>query len=271
MPTFRLTLAYDGTNFAGWQRQPKKRTIQEELEAALGRVTTWRPICFASGRTDAGVHALGQVVSFDSATRLEPAEITKALNAELPDDMHVFAVERAPDGFHAQKDAVRKRYRYLLEDGRTRDLFARNYLWHIFQRLDVEAMQAGANTLLGTHDFISYEGAGSSRLTTERTIFDLVVERRPSELTDRIAIEVEADGFLYNMVRKIVGTLVQIGKGKEAIDWPAKVLALRDRRKTGMTAPAQGLYLVGVQYESGESGARRAECSVDAAEDDFVE
>jgi tRNA pseudouridine38-40 synthase len=108
-------------------------------------------------------------------------------------------------------------------------------------------------------------------LTTERTIFDLLVERRPSELTERIAIEVEADGFLYNMVRKIVGTLVQIGKGKEAIDWPARVLALRDRRKTGMTAPAQGLYLVGVQYESGESGARRAECSVDAAEDDFVE
>ena len=267
MPTFKLTLAYDGTHFAGWQRQPKVRTIQEELEAALGRVTTWRPICFASGRTDAGVHALGQVVSFDSATRLEGAEMTKALNAELPDDMHVFSVERAPDGFHAQKDAIRKRYRYLLEDGRTRDLFARNYLWHIYQRLDVEAMQAGANTLLGKHDFTSYEGAGSSRLTTERTIFDLLVERRPSELTSRIAIEVEADGFLYNMVRKIVGTLVQIGKGKEAIDWPAKVLALRDRRKTGMTAPAQGLYLVGVQYDQEHPGGMRsAECGTNEEE-----
>jgi len=184
----------------------------------------------------------------------------------LPDDMHVFAVERAPDGFHAQKDAIRKRYRYLLEDGRTRDLFARNYLWHIFQRLDVEAMQAAANSLLGTHDFLSYEGAGSSRLTSERTIFDLFVVRRASELTERVAIEVEADGFLYNMVRKIVGTLVQVGKGKEAIDWPAKVLELRDRRKSGMTAPAQGLYLVGVHYNS-EGEMRNAESRIDANDD----
>jgi tRNA pseudouridine38-40 synthase len=272
MPTFRLTLAYDGTDFAGWQRQPKVRTIQEELEAALGRVTTWRPICFASGRTDAGVHALGQVVSFDSATRLPPAELTKALNAELPEDMHVFDVQRAPDGFHAQKYAVRKRYRYLIEDGRPRDLFARNYLWHIRQRLDIEAMQTAGNALLGKHDFISYEGGGSSRITTERTIFDLFVERRQSELTHRIAIEVEAYGFLYNMVRIIVGTLVQVGKGKESIDWPAKLLELRDRAKSGMTAPAQGLYLVGVQYdEELERGAENAKCGMNVGEDDFVQ
>lgn len=270
MPTFKLTLAYDGTNFAGWQRQPKQRTIQEELEAALGRVTTWRPVCFASGRTDAGVHALGQVVSFDSATRLSPEELTKALNAELPDDLHVFEIERAPDGFHAQKDATSKRYRYLLEDGKPRDLFARNYLWHIWQRLDVEAMQTAAKTLLGEHDFISYETGGSSRLTTVRTIYDLFIERRAFELTDRVIIEVEANGFLYNMVRNIVGTLVQVGRHKESIEWPALVLELRDRSKAGMTAPAQGLYLVGVHYDN-ELGAGNAERGADSIDDDFVE
>ena len=209
------------------------------------------------------MHALGQVVSFDSATRLSPQELTKALNAELPEDMHVFEVERAPDGFHAQKDAVRKRYRYLLEDGRTRDLFARNYLWHIFQRLDVEAMQAGRE--------YAPRHARLHQLRDERLIavddgiapFSTCSSNaRASELTDRIAIEVEADGFLYNMVRNIVGTLVQVGKGKEAIDWPAKVLELRDRRKAGHDRAGQGLYLGGggIRRESNaECGVRNAE------------
>ena len=248
MTTYRLTLAYDGTDFAGWQWQPQRRTLQGELEAALERITGQKTRCFASGRTDAGVHALGQVVSFGSATYLTPPALTKALNAELPDDMLVFEVARAPDGFHAQRDALRKRYRYLIEDGRVRDLFGRRYLWHLYRKLDVDIMQAAAASLIGTHDFTSYETAGSSRLTTIRTVFDLLVERRPAEFTDRIVIEVEADGFLYNMVRNIVGTLVEVGKGKQPPTWPAEVLALRDRSKAGMTAPAQGLFLVNVEY-----------------------
>src|SRR5688572_9526164 len=193
MLTYRLTLAYDGSDFAGWQWQPKQRTLQGELESTLERITGQRPNCIASGRTDAGVHALGQVVSFDSATRLTPEALTKALNAELPDDMLVFDVAPAPRGFNAQRDAIRKRYRYLVEDGRKRDLFARRYLWHIYRRLDVEAMQAAAAPLLGRHDFMSYETGGSSRLTTTRTVFDLLVERRQAELTERVVIEVEAD------------------------------------------------------------------------------
>jgi tRNA pseudouridine38-40 synthase len=248
MITYRLTLAYDGTDFAGWQWQPNTRTLQNELESALERITGQRPKCIASGRTDAGVHALGQVVSFESATRLTPPALTKALNAELPDDMLVFDVAHAPTGFNAQRDAVRKRYRYLIEDGRTRDLFSRRHLWHIYRRLDVAAMQAAATPLLGRHDFTSYETGGSSRLTTTRTIFDLLVERRQAELTERVVIEVQADGFLYNMVRNIVGTLVEVGKGKQPPTWPAEVLTLRDRNKAGMTAPAQGLFLVGVEY-----------------------
>jgi tRNA pseudouridine38-40 synthase len=246
--TFRLTLAYDGTEFAGWQQHPGRRTIQNELEAALDRITGARPKCKASGRTDAGVHALGQVVSFCSATRLEPAMLSKALNAELPDDMLVFEVARAPDEFDALRDAIGKRYRYVIEDGRLRDLFERNYVWHIRRKLDVPAMQAAAAGLLGRHDFISFQTSGSSRLTTERTVRDLTVERLAGDLTDRVVIEVEADGFLYNMVRNIVGTLVAVGRGKEAVNWPAKVLEMRDRRKAGMTAPAQGLFLVGVEY-----------------------
>src|SRR2546423_4059671 len=121
MTTFRLTLAYDGGDFAGWQRQPGKRTVQEELEATLARITGERPKCIASGRTDAGVHALGQVVSFASSTQLSPAVLKKALNAELPEDMLVFDVELATECFHAQRDALRKRYRYVIEDGRDRD------------------------------------------------------------------------------------------------------------------------------------------------------
>jgi tRNA pseudouridine38-40 synthase len=255
MPTFKLTLAYDGTDFAGWQRQPDNRTVQGELEAAIERITQKRSKCIASGRTDAGVHALGQVVSFHSETKLDGPTLTKALNAELPEDMLVFEVAEAPPNFHALRDAVRKRYRYVIQDGRLPDLFDRKYVWHVYHRLDVEAMRAAAAPLVGTHDFASFETAGSPRLTTVRTVFDLSVERRPAELTDRVVIEVEADGFLYNMVRNIAGTLVAVGKGKEPPTWPAHVLALRDRTKAGMTAPARGLFLVWVEYaESSDFG-----------------
>ena len=266
MPTFKLTLAYDGTEFAGWQRQPRERTVQGELEAAIERITQERSKCIASGRTDAGVHALGQVVSFQSETKLSGPVLCKALNAELPEDMLVFEVAEAPPGFHALRDAVRKRYRYVIQDGRFPDLFDRKFVWHVYQRLDDAAMKEAAGPLVGTHDFASYETRGSPRLTTVRTVYDLSVERRPGELTERVVIEVEADGFLYNMVRNIAGTLVAVGKGKESVDWPGEVLALRDRTTAGMTAPPQGLFLVGVEY--GECGVRSSECGAEEAADD---
>jgi tRNA pseudouridine38-40 synthase len=251
MPTFKLTLAYDGTDFAGWQWQPNQRTVQGELEAAIQRITRQTVKCVASGRTDAGVHALGQVVSFACETRLDGTTLTKALNAELPEDLLVFEVVETPPSFHALRDAIRKRYRYVVQDGRLPDLFDRKYVWHVYQRLDVEAMQAAAVALVGTHDFASYETSGSPRLTTVRTVYDLLVERRQAELTDRVVIEVEADGFLYNMVRNIAGTLVAVGKGKQPVGWPGEVLALKDRTAAGMTAPPQGLFLVGVEYGRG--------------------
>ena len=248
MRFFKLTLAYDGTEFIGWQRQPKRRTVQGVLEQTLSQILQEQVLCKSSGRTDSGVHALAQMVTFQSVTRHPPEAITKALNAELPDDMFVFEVSEAPADFNPIRDAVRKRYRYVIQDGRVRDIFDRQYVWQVFRRLDVQAMQQAAKHLVGTHDFQSFESHGSSRLTTVRTIYDLLVERREGERTDRVIIEVEADGFLYNMVRNIAGTLMLIGKGKHPPDWPLSILAAKDRRVCGPTAPAQGLFMMWVEY-----------------------
>jgi tRNA pseudouridine38-40 synthase len=203
----------------------------------------------ASGRTDAGVHALGQVVSFSSNTHLSAEVLTRAIGANLPRDVAVLEVRGAPDGFHAIRDAVRKRYRYVIQDGPTVDVFARAYAWYIFGRLDVDAMRTAARPLLGTNDFSSFEASGSERATSVRTVTDLVVERSTGGFMDRVVIEIEADGFLYNMVRNIVGTLVEVGRGKQPAEWIAKVLAAKDRNVAGMTAPPQGLFLVRVEYE----------------------
>jgi tRNA pseudouridine38-40 synthase len=247
--TFKLTLAYDGTAYGGWQVQPNARTIQAELEAAFATIVGAPVRTVASGRTDAGVHALGQVVSVDCATRLDPETLCRALNANLPRDIAVLALRVAPPGFHAIRDAVRKRYRYVIQDGPPRDVFLRAYAWQWPQPLDVPAMQRAAQQLVGTHDFASFETSGSERVTSVRTITDLPVQRRAGAIRDQVLIEVEADGFLYNMVRNIVGTLVEVGRGKQPPDWVTEVLAAKDRKQAGMTAPPQGLFLVRVHYD----------------------
>lgn len=250
MRSLRMTIAYDGTDFAGWQRQTQTRTVQGEFERVLQQVTGESITVVASGRTDAGVHALGQVVGFKTTSSLPHHVLLRAMNAELPDDITVFEVGDAPDDFDPIRHALCKRYRYVIEDSPTPDLFARRYLWRVRKRLQVEWMQAAAQALVGKHDFTSYETAGSSRLTTVRTVSEVLVERSSGERRDRIFVEVEADGFLYNMVRNIVGTLAMVGRGKRPISWPGEVLAARDRRQAGMTAPAQGLFLKWVKYEA---------------------
>jgi tRNA pseudouridine38-40 synthase len=250
MRTLKLTLAYDGTAYAGWQLQPGKVTLQGALEATLLRITGQPTRVAASGRTDAGVHALAQVVSFQTASDLSLDVLQSALNAELPRDMAALALCEAPPGFHARRDAVRKRYRYVIYNRKWADVFRRRHSWHFYRRpLDAAAMDRAAKALLGTHDFRSFETRSPQRATTVRTIYDIFVARGSDGDADVLTIEVEADGFLYNMVRSIVGTLVEVGRGAQSESWPADVVLAGDRRAAGMTVPPQGLFLVHVRYE----------------------
>ena len=260
MRTLRLILSYDGTAYAGWQVQPQCQTVQGVLEAAIEKITGRSTRTMASGRTDAGVHALGQVVAFRTESELHADVLRRALNAELPRDVAVREVTEAPDGFHPIRDAVRKRYRYVIHDGRVRDVFQRQYCWHYVRgRLDADAMNRAAQALLGRHDFSSFESSGAERESSVRTVFDISVKRgragRPDQffadqiIPDQVLLEVEADGFLYNMVRAIVGTLVEVGRGAQRETWPAEVLRAVDRAAAGPTAPPQGLFLLRVDYE----------------------
>jgi len=244
MRNLKLILAYDGTDFHGWQTQPGLRTVQQTLEEAIGKLTGELVRCNASGRTDTGVHAVGQVVNFYSTTRHSPDVLLRAINAHLPPDVVVREVEEVPQAFDANHDAVRKHYRYLMHLGRVPDLFLRRYAWHVPYRLDVEEMRRGMDCLRGRHDFHSFETEWPNRLSSVRTITHLAL----SHLGELLWLDVEADGFLYNMVRAIVGTLVNVGRGY----WPwtqvRKILDACDRRLAGPTAPPHGLFLMRVRY-----------------------
>jgi tRNA pseudouridine38-40 synthase len=248
MRSILLTVAYEGGAYAGWQVQPGQRTIQDELEQALARITGDTVRVIGSGRTDAGVHALGQVAGFRTSGTMSPDVFQRALNAELPEDIAVLAAAEAVPDFHPIRDSVSKRYRYQIDDGPVRDVFARRYTWHYRRPLNEAAMAAGAAHLLGRHDFSSFETSGAERPDSIRTISHLSVIRGRDESQNRITIEVEADGFLYNMVRAIVGTLVEVGRGAQPPDWVRQVLEAADRSQAGPTAPPQGLFLLWVKY-----------------------
>jgi tRNA pseudouridine38-40 synthase len=245
MRNFKLTLSYDGTDFFGWQTQPGFRTVQETLEGAVAKVTGEERVRLnASGRTDTGVHALGQVANGFSATRLEPEVLLRAINANLPGDVAVLAVEEKPQAFDANRDTLRKLYRYVIHDGEVPSPFLRRYACQSRRRLDAAAMARAAEPLKGRHDFRSFETDWPNRLSSVRTITHLAVNRAG----DYLWIDVEADGFLYNMVRAIAGTLMNVGRGY----WPegqvAEILQAGDRTLAGPTAPACGLFLVRVAY-----------------------
>lgn len=254
MRTIKLTLAYDGTDYVGWQRQRRGRSIQGELERALAEIEG-RPVAAAgAGRTDAGVHALGQVASAQLAHGIGMPALVRALNAKLPPEIRLLAAEPAAADFHARYAARRKTYRYHLASGPIASPFTLRYAWHVRGTLDLDGMREAAARLLGRHDFAAFQAAGTEVASTVRTIHALAVEpgpggfEAPAGPVHTSTIEVVGDGFLRHMVRSIVGTLVEVGAGRVEAHGISAIVASRARPRAGPTAPARGLFLVAVDY-----------------------
>lgn len=253
MRRIKLEISYDGTNYSGWQRQPDVPTIQESLENVLRKITGEAVSVTGSGRTDAGVHALKQVAAFSTESRLDASVFQRALNGFLPPDIRILRAEEVPASFHPISDAVSKRYRYLTDDRRPAFPFTRNYAWIYREPLDFETMREASEHLLGTHDFACFQTQGSPRKTTVRTVLDVSLSRlEDGLLPPLLCLEVEANGFLYNMMRAIAGTLVLLGvdgrRGRPDPDRMRRIIESRDRAQAGPTAPPQGLYLLDVTY-----------------------
>ena len=245
--TVRLDLAYEGTQYHGFGLQPNRRTIQEVLEEALARCLGERVRVTAAGRTDAGVHASGQVVSFTTRGRLAPPELQRAVNAHLPDDVQVYGAADAPPELDARRSALRRHYRYLIWSHRLPSLWWRRWTWHLTDRPDLGAMQAAAHLLVGTHDFASFLGHRSQEPAGRTTI--RAVERAAWwHDGSLIGFEITANAFLRHMVRGIVGTLIEVGRGKLDPAQFGTILEAGDRRQAGPNAPPHGLILTGVDY-----------------------
>ena len=258
MRTIRLLIQYDGTDFVGWQRQDRGRSIQGVIEDALAKIEG-RPVTLhGAGRTDAGVHAAGQVASARLATPLDDETLARALNANLPPTVRVFGLVTAADDFHARFNARSKTYEYRIWNGAAVPPFIRQFVWHVPQPLAVELMQGAADALVGEHDFAAFQRTGSTVHTTIRTV---TVARwnthriswlpplgGSSDGGRLLAFEMRGEGFLRHMVRAVTGTLVEIGLGRRpTVDIP-RLLASRDRSQAGPTAPACGLFLMNVEY-----------------------
>ena len=244
MSTYKLTIEYDGTAYAGWQYQPDQPTVQERLESVLHRITQTSISVIAAGRTDAGVHALGQVISFRSNKHLTEPEWMRALNGLLPQDIGITSIETVSDTFHARYSALAKIYEYRILNARARSPLNRHRVWHIPQSLNISAMQEASTLFLGTHDCSALQG---SRTDTENPI--CTIQQLTLTYEDSILrIHIQADRFLKQMVRTLVGTLVEIGHGKRNPADITNILKSSDRRCAGKTAPPQGLYLIRVLY-----------------------
>lgn len=244
LQNYMLVLAYDGTNYHGFQFQKNALTVQEVLEKKLEKIYKRKIRVEVAGRTDSGVHARGQVVNMLAPPLLTPLQLLRALNRILPADIAILRAKAVPQGFHVRKDACAKIYTYTIDNGRIADVFQRCYAWYIHAPLNTEAMQKGARYLVGKHDFKAFQSANSIVKTTVRTLFDLQVKQENSMLT----ICFKGDGFLYKMVRCITGTLVDVGRRKTDPREILEILKSRERQRAGRTAPAKGLCLEKVLY-----------------------
>ena len=244
MKRILLTVEYDGTNYAGWQRQINGLAVQQVLEEALQKATRERIVVTGASRTDAGVHALGQAVHFDTESRIPPEKYPFVLNTMLPRDVRVHTGREVPEGFHARFMTCGKRYTYRIVNSRHASAIRRNTHVHVPLPLDLRPMQEAARQLLGTHDYAAFQAAGGTAKTTIRTITkaDLV------QFGDEIILTVEGDAFLYNMVRIIAGTLIEIGLGRRTVNAFSEAYETLDRLSLGVTAPPQGLELTKVYY-----------------------
>jgi tRNA pseudouridine38-40 synthase len=245
LKNYKLVIEYDGTGYHGWQRQPKGPSIQQAIEEALLTMTRRAVRLIGSGRTDAGVHALGQVANFTCDTTLSPIAFHKGLNSLLPTDIVIHECSEVPAAFHARYDVRSKLYRYSIRNGLVPAAIGGRYEWWVRAPLDVDAMSAAARHLIGEKDFKAFEGAGSPRAHTVRTITHADVR---ADGRGCIRFDIAADGFLRYMVRNIVGTLTAAGRGALAPDDLPGILASKDRGRAAATAPAQGLCLIRVDY-----------------------
>ena len=248
---FKLIVEYDGTAYCGWQRQLNGPSVQQELEEALSRLTHERVSVVGSSRTDAGVHAMGLCAHFDSATRIPAEKLAFALNTMLPADIRIRESSAAPEGFHARFASCGKVYTYTFFNARHANAMGRLYSAHVPVVMDAQRMHEEAQSLLGTHDFAAFAASGSVVKSTVRTIYRVKVERSG----DYVTLTVLGNGFLYNMVRIIAGTLMEVGTGKRESGAIARAIETGDRLALGQTAPAQGLTLRQVLYLGDEEKA----------------
>jgi tRNA pseudouridine38-40 synthase len=245
VPSFKITIAYDGGPFVGWQRQINGVSVQALIEDALGDLDGHDVTVHGAGRTDAGVHAMGQVASFALTREVAPAVVLKALNNKLPEEIRILSARAVPAAFHARFNATSKTYRYRIWHADVLNPFERAHAWHIFGPLDVAGMAEAARLVEGRHDFAAFQTVGGTTGATERVIFASALTEGADGL---VTYDITGSGFLRHMVRAIVGTLVEVGRGRQRPEWMREVIASRDRALAGKTAPAHGLFLVRVDY-----------------------